>query len=232
MARATVPVIFIQLTIVLILCSVRGRITQQARNPRHKMKIVSQSANELVLKEGSATGIAVGVICVIAGVFGAYRFHSASPMAIWIALAVVALGIGVILFSSSITVSVNKASGQLLYQQKRLIGGKDTIYAIADIFRIETRRQWRIENRPPAENQGESVPQPVLVSQSVIVFHDGRELPLDHQKTASTTSVGSVVLMGGQGAETAIAARVAEFLDVPFQEIAPPNMGSGLNIQL
>jgi hypothetical protein len=70
----------------------------------------------------------------------------------------------------------------------------------------------------------------MLVAQSVIVFRDGREIPLDHQKTSSLTTVGSVVLMGGQGAETAIAAQVAKFLNVPFQEIAPPNMG--MNIQL
>jgi Tfp pilus assembly PilM family ATPase len=186
----------------------------------------------LVLKEGSATGIAIGIAFAIAGVFVGYRFRSASPMVIWIALAVIVIGIAVILLSSSITVSVNKRSGQLLYRKKRLIGGKDRTYAIADVFRIETRRQWRIENPPPAENQGESMPQPVLVSQSVIVFRDGRELPLDHQKTASTTAVGPVVLMGGQGAEAALASQVANFLNVPFQEIAPPNPGLGIGIAL
>jgi hypothetical protein len=195
-----------------------------------KMKIVSQSADELVLKEGSATGIAIGIAFAIAGVFVGYRFHSANPTVIWIAMAVIVIGIAVILLSSSITVSANKRSGQLLHQKKRLIGGKDSTYAIADVFRIETRRQWRMENRPPAENQGESMPQPVLVSQSVIVFRDGRELPLDHQKTASTTSVGSVVLMGGQGAEAALASQVANFLNVPFLEIAPPNPGIGIGI--
>jgi hypothetical protein len=72
--------------------------------------------------------------------------------------------------------------------------------------------------------------QPVLVAQSVIVFKDGREVPLDHQKTSSTTTIGSAVLMGGQGAETAIAAQVAKFLNVPFLEIMPPNMSAGINI--
>jgi hypothetical protein len=76
------------------------------------------------------------------------------------------------------------------------------------------------------------MPQPVLVSQSVIVFRNGRELPLDHRKTASTTSVGSVVLMEGQGAEAALASQVANFLNVPFQEIAPPNSGLGIGIAL
>lgn len=193
------------------------------------MKITSQSANELVLTEGSATGIAIGAVFAIAGVFIGYRYHAANSMVIWIALAVVVVGLAVILLSSSITVTANKATGQLLYQKKRLIGGKDTTYAIADIFRIETRKQWQIQNRAESGNPGDTMPQPVLVAQSVIVFQDGRELALDHQKTSSTTSVGSVVLMGGQGAETAIAARMAGFLNVPFQEIAPPN-GMGINI--
>ena len=62
----------------------------------------------------------------------------------------------------------------------------------------------------------------------VIVFKDGREVALDHQKTSSSLSTGGVVLMSGQGAEVAIANRVANFLGVPFQEIAPPNMGMGV----
>ena len=43
-------------------------------------------------------------------------------------------------------------------------------------------------------------------------------------------SVGPAVLMGGQGAEVAIATQVANFLGIPFQEIAPPNSGMEINI--
>ena len=192
------------------------------------MKIVNQSADELVLKEGSTTGIAIGVVFVIAGALGGYFLHHSSPIAIWIALGVVLIGAAAILFSTSITVDANKASGQISYQKKRLIGGQNSMYAIADVLRIETRKQWRVQNSPPAGDQNVSIPQPVLVWQSVIVFKDGRELPLDHQKTSSTTTIGPAVLMGGQGAEVAIAAQVAKFLSVPFEEIAPPNIGMGI----
>ena len=76
------------------------------------------------------------------------------------------------------------------------------------------------------------MPRQVLVSQSVIVFKDGQELPLDHQKDASSgISLGPAVMMGGQGKEMAIATQVANFLGVPFQEIAPPGGGGmGINI--
>jgi Tfp pilus assembly PilM family ATPase len=195
------------------------------------MKIVNQSSDELVLKEGSATGIAIGAALVVAGVLVEIFLRPSRPVALWIGLALVAVGIAVILLSSSITVIANKTKGQLFYEKKRLIGGQNYTYAIADIFRIETRRQWQTQNTGPT-NQGEPpTPQQVLVAQSVIVFKDGRELALDHQKTSSSTSVGGVVLMGGQGAEVALAAKVANFMNVPFQEISPPNMGMGLNIQ-
>ena len=194
------------------------------------MKIVSQSADELVLKEGSTSGIIVGSLIVVAGPLVWYFLHESNPVVMWIALGMVVLGAVVILMSSSITVTANRTSGQLFYEKKRLTGGQNSTYAIADVFRIETRKQWQVQNTQAPGNQGGSMPQPMLVAQSVIVFKDGRELALDHQKTSSSTSVGGAVIMGGQGAETAIAAQVAKFLNVPFQEIMPPNMSSGTNI--
>jgi hypothetical protein len=194
------------------------------------MKIISQSADQLVMKEGSTSAIVVGAVIILAAAGVGFKFRDANPYVIWIALAAILGGLALILFSSAITVTANKPGGQLLYQKKRIIGGSTVTYAIAEIFRIETRKQWRVENAPPASNQNVSMPQPVLVAQSVIVFKDGREVPLDHQKNSSTMSAGSMVVMGGQGAETAIAAQVAKFLGVPFQEIMPPNMSSGVNI--
>jgi hypothetical protein len=203
------------------------------------MKIVSQSSDEMVLQEGNIQGIAIGIACIIAGVLAAYFLHATKPMAVWIGLGAVVLGVGVICFASSITVDATKSKDQLVYRKKRLIGAKISTYAISDVLRIETRKQWRVENTAPAANRGTAnPPQPVLVAQSVIVFKSGKELALDHQKNSSSMQVGAAVLMSGQGSETAMANRVATFLGVPFQEIMPPNMmgmggmGGGLNIQI
>ena len=128
------------------------------------MKITSQSADELVLKEGSTSGIIVGVALAIGGVLVGYFLRQTSAMAIWIALAVVVAGIAVVCFSSAITVVANKTTGKLAYEKKRLIGGSSTTYAIADILRIETRKQWRVDNTPPSGNQQVSTPTPTLVA--------------------------------------------------------------------
>ena len=105
------------------------------------MKIISQSADELVLREGGASGIAIGVALVVAGVAVGIFLHASNSIAIWIALGLVVVGLVAICLSSSITVGADKASGKLSYQKKRLIGAQDTTYAIADVLRIETDRK-------------------------------------------------------------------------------------------
>lgn len=195
------------------------------------MKIASQSQDEMVLQEGSTQGLIVGGVFVVAGPLAWFFLRESNPVVVWIALAMVVIGLAIILFASSITVTANKASGRLSYQKKRLVGAQNYTYNLADVFRIETRKQWRIENTSQPGNQGAPAQKPMLVAQSVIVFKDGKELALDHQKTSSTTQIGGAVLMSGQAGESAMAAQVAQFLNVPFQEIAPPNMGSGINIQ-
>jgi hypothetical protein len=197
------------------------------------VKIVTQTAEQLVLQEGSASGIALGAVFALAGVAVGAVVRAKTPAALWIGLGLVVVGIVIILLASSITVDANKRTGRLLYQKKRIVGSRAASYAISDILRIETRRQWRYDNTAPAGNREAAPLQPVLVAQSVIVFKSGQELALDHQKTSSNTQIGGAVLMSGQGKESAMAYRVAEFLGVPFQEIAPPVMGmsGGLNVR-
>src|SRR5271156_4971525 len=121
------------------------------------MKIVSQSSDELILQEGSTSGIVVGVVLALAGVLAGIFLRQKAPFVIWIALALVVIGIAVVLFASSITVSANRRSGQMVYEKKRLVGTQTKSYAIADVFRIETRKQWRVDNTPQTGNQGGSM---------------------------------------------------------------------------
>jgi hypothetical protein len=194
------------------------------------MKITNQTTDELMLKEGDAKGIMAGIVLVVVGIGVAFYSQFSPSIALWIAIAVFIIGLAFIFLSSSITVDANKTSGQIVYQTKRLIGGSTATYAVADVLRIETRKSWRIENNNVSSGRGISMPRQVLVLQSVIVFKDGQELPLDHQNSSSGISIGPAVMMGGSGKEVAIANQVATFLGVPFQEIAPPSGLTGINI--
>lgn len=204
-----------------------------------RMKIISETKDELILKEGSTSGIITGTLFLLAGIgVGVFRGSIAASISsasgpkivLGISAALFLIGLLAILLSSAITVGVNKTTGKLSYEKKRLVGGSSTTYGIDEVLRIETRRQWQMQNAAATQNQGGTVQQPILVAQSVIVFKDGREVALDHQKNSSSTSVGGAVIMSGQGREVALANRVATFMGVPFQEISPPNMGMGVNI--
>ena len=193
------------------------------------MKIVNQTADEMALKEGSAKGIITAVVLVVVGIGIVFYSHFSPSVVLWIGIAVFVVGLLMLFLSSSIAVDINKATGQIACQTKRLIGGNSATYAVADVLRIETRQMWRMQNAN-AGNRGLSTPRQTLVSQSVMVMKNGQEVPLDHQNSPSGMSVGPGVMMGGAGKEVAIANQVATFLGVPFQEIAPPGGPIGINI--
>ncbi len=193
------------------------------------MKIVSQTADVMVLKEGSAKGVLTGVILAVAGIGIASYAHFSPSVPLWVGLALALVGVGMVLFSSSIEVNIDKAAGQVAYRTKRMVGGSAAAYAVADVLRIETRQMWQAQNGA-AGNRGMSMAQQTIVSQSVMVMKDGREIPLDHQNTPSNFGVGAGILMAGTGREAAIANQVATFLGVPFQEVAPPGGPIGINL--
>ena len=166
------------------------------------MKIVSQSPDQLTLQDGRAASMVVGVVFAAGGIAAAVFLH-AQRFGLWIGLAAFLIGVGIILFASSITVTATKSRNEITYGKKRIVGGGIATYAISDVFRIETRKRWEIDQSPPANN--EAPRQPMLVAQSVIVFKTGKELPLDHQKTSSSTSVGGVTFQSGQAKESAMA---------------------------
>jgi hypothetical protein len=181
------------------------------------MKIISQTADELLLKESRAKEITLGVLLLLFflaieigenSIPGSLSYGTGMLIPILFFVA----GILVFLFSSFIRVDLNKTTGQIIYQEKRLIGTKTQQYNISDVLRIETRRrlQWHRRNQE-------------LKTQSVLIFKDGAELPLDHEIGSSfILRSSSGLLMGAPGTETKTATTVASFLGVPFQEIAPP----------
>jgi hypothetical protein len=194
------------------------------------MKIINQTGDEMVLKDGGVGRLIFGIIAILAslGAGGYAYFTYGWSNEIWIAVVVLVIGLFMVFGTATILVDINKPNNQIGYQKKRLIGGSQAVYAIGDVLRIETRKQWKTETTGTNNNRQT---RQVLVSQSVIVFKDGTELPLDSGSGGASVGVGGV-MMSGSGKEVAIATQVAGFMGVPFQEIAPPNMGMGGGINI
>jgi hypothetical protein len=192
------------------------------------MKIVSQTADEMVLKDGNVGGLIFGAIAIVGSLtIGGYAYATYGwSNGLWIAVAFLVVGIFILLTAANTTVDINKPNNQINYQKKRLMGGSQATYAIDNVLRVETRKQWRTETTGSGNTRQT---RQALVSQSVIVFKDGTELPLDSGTGGSSAGIDGVML-SGSGKEVAIATQVATFIGVPFQEIAPPNIGGGINI--
>src|SRR3989344_1097919 len=194
------------------------------------MKIIEQNENILQLKDGNISSIITGVILAVVGAVIGLLAQSSDTVVILIVVAFIAIGAALVLFSSSINIVIDKTKGQIVYGKKRIVGAKMASYQTANVFRIETRKEWRVQRA--SSNKGISMPRRTLVSQSFIVFKDGTQLPLGHQKSNSSgLSIGPAVFTGGSN-ESAIANQVAVFLGVPFEEINPPggiqiNLGGG-----
>jgi hypothetical protein len=172
------------------------------------VKIISLNAEELRLKEDGVAGMVIGIALLLLGLLCAAIFSQAGAFGVLIGLAMAGIGGAFILFSSSITVSANRRSGQLWYQKKRLAGSQASVYALTDIACVETR--WNmVEQSSSSDGDNYTTSRKVLVAKSLIVLRDGRTLPLTHQKNATRKVTPPMIL------------QVAQFLNVPFREIAP-----------
>jgi len=177
------------------------------------MKITALTSEELELREGSAAGVIIGIVMATLGLLFVLIMHSVSSLMTAVGVAALIGGALMILFSSSITVSANRRNGQLRYEKKRLVGAKQTLYSIADVSSIETRKQWMAQDS--TDSEGNTTSQNMLMAQTMIVFRDGHQLALCHQKNSARLSVTK------PGSQSALAAQVAQFLNVPFREVAP-----------
>lgn len=194
------------------------------------MKITSQNDQLLVVKDGGIFGFIIGaVVALFAGYYLVSTLLTTGVSTdLWFSVGGVVVGLLVLFMTSIVTATLNKSTGQIQYVKKHLIGSSATTYAMADVLRIEVRKEWRTESSSGTART-ESVPEQVLVSQTLIVFKDGTQLPLSRQSSPSRVSIGGI-LVSGQGTETVTANQIATFLNVPFQEIAPPNAGITINL--
>ncbi len=169
------------------------------------------------MKDGNASSLVIGVILLLVGLYLSYHYYATSGFSniIWVPVVVFVFGLVLILVSGSITVQINRS--QISFAKKSILAGKSAAYATQDAVRVELRKEYHMQQSTPAEKGAMSVPQEVLTSQSVIVFKDGTEVPLENAKSSGQSVAG--VLMSGQGKELSIANQVATFLGIPLQEI-------------
>ena len=189
------------------------------------MKIVNQTPDQMVLKDSNITGFFLGVLITFGAAFAAYRFYIlfGKSNQLWISLGAVVVGLIVLLSSAAITLTINKIQNQIFFQQTRIIGTTSKTFNIQDALRVEMRKAFTQTTTTGTMRRQ------TLSYQSIIVFKDGNEVPLESMKNSGSGSINGI-LMGGTGKELSMASQVASFIGVPFQEVGPgaPSGFSGM----
>jgi hypothetical protein len=197
------------------------------------MKIANQTQGQMALKDNNIWKFVFGGGFILFGIgFGITMYASGTHgAALLIPLILLVIGILSLLFMASLVVEINKSSGQIVYTKKRLIGNKISTYPIADVLRVETRKHWEVQrNNQKSMGSGFQINNAssgrlVLFAQSLLVLKDGKTLPLDIAKGSPSRSTASSTVLAEN--EAAVAKKVADFLNLPFQVIEPPNVGIG-----
>jgi len=202
------------------------------------MKIAKQTQDEMILKDSGWWRLAFGIGFMFFGIlFGYFMFMSGTNNGVPYIVPAIPFLIGLlwILFFPAYIVDINKTTGQIIYTKKRAIGNKVSNYAIVDVARVETRKNWStttVQTQRSAGpgfstgSYGTSRREFELVSQSVLIFKDGKEIPLDNAGggTARMNTMRSSDTMTER--ESSTAKQVADFIGVSFQEIEPPQMSN------
>lgn len=183
----------------------------------------------MALQDGNiAGGVLGGIIAFGIGAYWAYYLFTTPGQEIkiaWIPGIIDLVGLFMIFTVSSISVAIDKAQGQIVFRRKRILGASTQVQNISDAVRVELRR-GSYRQAVPGGQEGFSMNsgRQVMESQTVIVFKDGTEMPLENKKDrrAGGNMIGAGVMMAGEGKELSISQRAANFMGVPFQE-----MGSG-----
>ena len=166
-----------------------------------------------------------GIVALGVGAYWAYSLfmRPGKTMTIaWVLGILAIIGVIMLLVTSSISIVIDKPQRQITFRRKRIMGAKTNSYHTSDVIRVELRRNSYF-NHEPTSRQGFSMgdDHQVFDSQSIIMFKDGTELPLENRKSRNTgkSPISTGVMMAGEGKELSISRQVAAFLSVPFQEI-------------
>ena len=157
------------------------------------MRIINQTADELILTHPSTARTALGVLCILAG--GALFIVLAIMQVDVLLLSIAAFvcfgaGLGIVFVNAQETITLHKPSGTAHHHQKSLTGATHATHNLKDASHVEI-----------VEGNGEP--------EVFIVFGNGKRVRIDYAHRPGTNE---------HGEDVSIAGRVAQFLGVPLKD--------------
>lgn len=168
----------------------------------------------MILKDRNAIVFIVGIIFAFAGlavIFEPNFFTSQPPL--WSGFIGVLFGVLVLLVTKVTTVSLDKSSNKLFFLRKGLTSKSIQEYNLDQITEVELSVTYTSSGK----GDGYS-------NHLAFVFHNREVVPLNPGGSSIMKIMGRQIIP-----EKTLGARIASFLNVPFQERRPPTVSETLS---
>jgi hypothetical protein len=178
------------------------------------MKITRENQNLLVLQESGLFVYVFGTIFILLGLFIVFSpsFLSDNPP-LWTGIVGILLGSLVIVISKNTTISLDKTSNKLLFLKKGITGQTVKEYSLDQIKEIEMFASYSSSS----SGSGYSY-------HLAFVFKNNEEVPLNPGDSTIIRFMGRQIIP-----EKKLGEKIADFLNVPFQEKEPLTMAETLS---
>ncbi len=179
------------------------------------MKIVKEKQNLMVLKDRNIIAFAVGIIFALAGFLVILKpnfFTNQPPL--WSGFVGVVIGLFVIFVTKITTIILDKITKKLVFRWKTLINEKSKEYNLGSIKQLELQQDCSSDNKG---RSGHSY-------KLVFILKTGEEVLLNSYGSSRIRVMGRKINTKG-----IIGARIANFLNIPFQKRRLPTLNETLS---
>lgn len=169
------------------------------------MKIVQENQNLMVVKEKNILPLVIGLIFAAVGfliVFSPQIFKEQPPL--WFGLVFILIGFLAVLLCPFVTISIDRGTGKITFLWKRLIGTKKKEYSLDQIKEIIFQTYYTIQTKTKRPRPNYSL---------LFIFKNEKEVAFQNKGRK----------------DKIIGEKIAQFLNVPFQEKRPPTVSEVLS---
>lgn len=178
------------------------------------MKIVHEDQNVMIIKDRNIFSFVIGIIFLGVCLWIILRTMEKS----WIGAIISFVGFLLIaLFAKMTTIIIDKNAKKLVVRWRTLVRGKSEEYDLSQVKQIELQQRYISETSTTGVSSGYSY-------KLAFVLNNGQEIPLAPEialLTSGTINIGSDM---ARKKLVTIGTRIANFLNIPFQERRPPTV--------
>lgn len=180
------------------------------------MKIVKEDQELMIIKDRNNIAIITGIIFALFGLLTLLNpnFFTNNPPA-WSGYTGIVIGVFLILATKSISITIDKTVGKVIFKQKGISRENFKEYKISSIKQLELRQIYTSSKNSKG---GYS-------HKLVFILDTGEEIPLNPYGAPIIRIMGKQI-----NAEKGIGTKISNFLNISFQEKRPPTASETLSV--